>query len=100
MTATPSPKHLARLQDAQTMGRRAGWNHRMLQADMTRDRAEWCALLREIRVNPWAPGEYTNTDVTAAEAGQLAKQWDRSFDVGTHAAEAQLGRTNTTRRAA
>lgn len=94
-----TPMHIARITDAQRMGRRAGWNHRMLMNDFDRPAEQWSALLAAIRVNPWAPGVYPQTDVTEDEAAEYAAQWERGFGVGDNEALAQLRRLAAVRQA-
>ena len=94
-----TPLHLARIAAAHRMGRRAGWTHRMVINDLDRPAAQWGALLAALRVNPWAPGQYPQTDVTAQQAQEYAAQWERGFGIGDHQAVAQLRHRATARRA-
>jgi hypothetical protein len=92
-----TPMHITRMAEAQRMGRRAGWTHRMVINDLDRPAEQWSALLAAIRANPWAPGQYPQTDVTAQQAGEYAAQWEGGFETGDHEAVAQLRQRATVR---
>lgn len=92
-----TPMHIARLAEAQRMGRRAGWAHRMVIDDLDRPAQQWGALLAALRANPWAAGQYPQAEVTAQQAGEYAAQWERGFVLGDHEAVAQLRHRATVR---
>lgn len=93
MTMQPvTPRHVQQGKEAEIIGHRAGYNWRLLRSNLDMPRTEWKCLLEQIQINPWAPGEYHESECSHEEAERLAKRWDEGFVLGDHAAQGEARR--------
>ena len=92
----PTPLHVTRTRDAEELGRIAGRDHYETAAQLCppgewgpEARTKWCALLREIRTNPYTPGQYPHRDATDDQNHHYARQWEHGFLLGRNTALAE-----------
>lgn len=94
MTATAH--HPARMQEAAEYGEVAGREYQAHAEQTcppeewtTTAQAKWCAMLEEIRENPYEVGPRMYPDATDQMNDAYAKAWTMAFEVGRHAVQAE-----------
>ena len=98
-TTLPTPRHTARLSEAEDLGRDAGRQFTRVASETCSPdqwtperRRQWTALLEALHINPWVEGPYPD-DATPQQAEQYAKRWEQGFVLGSHEQQAIQRRT-------